>query len=191
MSSLETSTPAVAATATTTADTRSDRWLLVAGALFTVAVLLHDSDHARRGVASVGRDVFWLGTSSMLLEVAIVVLIAQRHRLAPLVAAGSGFTLAAGYLFVHVLPARPWLSDSFTSATDVSPLSWTAASIEIAAALALGAVGVLALRDRGGLASAMAARPQQRTLVEALRHPLVVVMIVGNLVILGISLSQF
>src|SRR5205814_1150476 len=63
---------------------RSDARLLAAATLFTVAVLVHGADHLRRGVDTVGRDVFWAGTAGMVLEVAVVVLITQRHRLAPL-----------------------------------------------------------------------------------------------------------
>jgi len=58
-------------------------------------------------------------------------------------------TCFAGAVIVHngdhlrrgALPARSWLSDSFTSAASVSPLSWFAASLELGAALALGATG--------------------------------------------------
>ena len=165
--------------------------LVGAAGLFTAAVLIHGADHARRGFAATGADVFWLGTSAILLEVAIVVLACQRHRLAPLVAAGSGFTLAFGYLFVHMLPARPWLSDSFTSATDVSPLSWFAASLEIAAALIIAVVGTVELHRRGGIASAKQPWPAQRRLAVALRHPIVITMIAGNVVLIVISATQF
>jgi hypothetical protein len=136
---------------------RTDGWLVAAATFFTVAVLVHNSDHLRRGVDVVSKDVFWVGTSSIIIEVGLVVLACQRHRLAPLAAAVGGLSLAAGYLVVHFLPSRSWLSDSFTSATNVSPLSWFAASLEVFAAVTLGVVGLIVLRDRGGLASA--ARP--------------------------------
>jgi len=164
--------------------------LVWAAGLFTVAVLIHGADHVRRGFSATGADVFWLGTAAITVEVAIVLLACQRHRLAPLVATGSGLTLALGYLFVHLLPKRSWLSDSFTSATGVSPLSWFAASLEIVAALTVGVVGLVELRRRGGLASAYQPWPPQRPLGQALRHPLVVLMIAGNATILAISFSQ-
>src|SRR5436190_11285841 len=110
---------------------RADRWLVGAATFFTVAVLIHSADHLRRGTDAVNRDVFWLGTAGAAIEVAVVVLVCQRHRVAPLAAAVAGATLASGYLAVHFLPAHPWFSDSFTSASDVSPASWFAASLEV------------------------------------------------------------
>lgn len=137
-----------------------------------------------------GADVFWLGTAAIALEVGVVVLVFQRHRLAPLVALASGASLAVGYLGVHFLPARPWLSDSFTSATDVSPLSWVAASLEVLAAVALAAGGAAVLRSRGGLASATRPDPARRQLWVALLHPASMLMLIGNAVILAVSVSQ-
>jgi hypothetical protein len=169
---------------------RGDRLLLGAAAFFTVAVLVHGADHARRGADSVGTDVFLAGTSAMALEIAIVVIAGQRHRLAPLVFAGAGYALAAGYLVVHFLPARSWLSDSFTSSAAVSPLSWIAASLEIIAALTVGVVGVVTLRQRGGLPSATRPHAGQVALGAGFRHPVALTMIAGNAVILGISVAQ-
>jgi hypothetical protein len=174
----------------TQAETRTDRWLLAAAAFFTAAVLIHNGDHVRRGADAVSKDVFWVGTSSIALEVALVVLASQRHRLAALAAAAGGVSLAAGYVLVHFLPERGWLSDSFTSATDVSPLSWIAASLEVAAALTLGVVGLIVLRERGGLASATRSNEGQRSLRDAVLHPIVLAMIVGNAAVLVISFAQ-
>ena len=170
--------------------TRTDGLLLGAAAFFTVAVLIHNSDHVRRGADAVSKDVFWVGTSSIAIEIALVVLATQRHRLAPLAFAAGGFSLAAGYVLVHFLPERGWLSDSFTSARDVSPLSWTAASLEVAAAVTLGVVGLIVVRERGGLESATRPNPEQRSLREAVLHPIALAMIIGNAAILAISLAQ-
>jgi hypothetical protein len=167
----------------------TDVWL-VAAAFFTLAVLNHNADHVRRGADAVSKDVFWVGTASILLEVALVVLVCQRHRLAPLAAVAGGFSLAAGYVLVHFLPVRGWLSDSFTSATNVSPQSWIAASLEVIAAVTLGVVGVIALRDRGGMASATRPRPEQRTLREGLLHPIALTMMAGNAIVLVASFVQ-
>lgn len=169
---------------------RIDAWLIGAATFFTVAVLIHNGDHVRRGSDAVSTDVFWAGTASIALEIAVVVLACQRHRLAPLVATASGFGLAAGYLFVHFLPERSWLSDSFTSATNVSPVSWFAASLEVIAAITLGAVGVLALRASGGLASAARPDPDARPLREGLLHPAALTMIAGNAAVLVVSFAQ-
>jgi hypothetical protein len=171
-------------------EVRTDLWLAAAATFFAAAVLIHNSDHLRRGVDSVSKDVFWVGTSSILLEVGLVVLACQRHRLAALAAAAGGLSLAAGYLLVHFLPTHSWLSDSFTSATNVSPLSWFAASLEVAAATTLGVVGLLVLRERGGLTSATRPNREQRSLRDALLHPVALAMIAGNAAILVISLAR-
>ena len=126
----------------------------------------------------------------MPIEVAVVVLICQRHRLAPLAAAVTGFSLATGYVVVHFLPARSWASDSFTSGVDVSPLSWTAASLEVAAAVALGAAGLLVLRRRGGLASAARPVAGQLPLAAGILHPVALAMLAGNVILLVVSVAQ-
>ena len=153
-------------------------------------MLIHNSDHVRRGADAVSKDVFWVGTASIALEVALVVLACQRHRLAPLAATAGGLSLAAGYVVVHFLPARSWLSDSFTSATGVSPQSWIAASLEVVAAVTLGVVGLIVLRGRGGLASATRPNSGQRNLRDALLHPIALAMIIGNAALLVISFAQ-
>lgn len=167
-----------------------DRWLARAAVLFTVAVIVHNSDHLRRGVDTLSTDVFWVGTAGIVIEVGLVVLICQRHRLAPLSAAAGGLGLASGYLEVHFLPAHRWLSDSFPSAAHVSLLSWTAASVEVVAALGLAAVGLRGLGRRGGLASALRPYPGQRSVIEAVLHPLAAVMILSQVTTLVVQLVQ-
>ena len=167
-----------------------DRMLLPAATFFVIAVLVHGADHLRRGADNLDADVFWLGTAAIPLEIGVVVLICQRHRLAPLASTAIGFGLAVGYLVVHFLPARSWASDSFTSAVDVSPLSWSAASLEVAAAVVLGVAGLAVLRQRGGLASASVPVEGQLELGRAVRHPLAVTMIAGNALILVVSFAQ-
>lgn len=169
---------------------RGDRLLLWAATLLSVAVLIHNGDHLRRGTDSVSRDVFWVGTSGILVEVGIVVLICQRHRVAPLAAVAVGWSLAPAYAFVHFLPARSWLSDSFTSAHHVSPLSWFAASLEVLAALVLGVAGWVVLQQRGGLASASRPHGGQRPWRDGVLHPVALVMLAGNVVIAVASFAQ-
>jgi len=171
------------------ADT-GDRRLGQVAALFTLAVIIHNGDHLRRGADLLRADVFWLGTAGTVLEVALVALIFQRHRLAPLAAAAGGLVLASGYLEVHFLPAHRWLSDSFTSGGRVSPVSWAAASLEVVAALALAVVGLLVFRRRGGLGYASRPHPEQRSVAEAVLHPVALVMIVSQLVTLVVSFVQ-
>jgi hypothetical protein len=120
---------------------------------FAVAVVLHTADHLRRGLGSVDGDVQLAGNLALVLEVGVVVLVLIEHRWAPLAAAVVGGSLAAGYVLVHVLPGRGWLSDPLFSGA-ASPVSQTAALLEIAAATWLAVAGVAELRQRGGLASA-------------------------------------
>jgi hypothetical protein len=158
--------------------------------LFTVAVIIHNGDHLRRGVDTLTTDVFWVGTAGIVLEVGLVVLICQRHRLAPLAAAAGGLALAGGYLEVHFLPAHGWLSDSFTSATQLSPLSWTAASLEVVAAVSLGVVGLIVVRWRGGLEAAIRPHRGERRVVDGVLQPLALVMVLTQVITLVISFTQ-
>jgi hypothetical protein len=168
------------------------RRAVAAATLFTVAVLVHNFDHVRRGIDAVHRDVFWAGTLSIGLEVAIVVLLIARHRFAPLVAVAGGFGLALGYLIVHFLPARAWLSDSFSSHTgSVGPMSWFAASLEVVAALVVGVVGLLEIRELGGVEASVAPRADQRPWREAFMHPTALTMMAGNAIVLIISFAKF
>jgi hypothetical protein len=164
----------------------SPDWLVRAAVFFAAAVIVHNSDHLRRGVDAAGRDVFWLGTAAIALEVAVVVLICQHHRLAPLVAAIAGFQFTVGYLAVHFAPAHPWFSDSFTSASSVSPLSWLAASLEVVAAAALGLAGLVALRRHSNGHGVVA----PLTLRQAIAHPLALGFTLSQVAIVVISFVQ-
>ena len=167
-----------------------DVWLWRAAVLFALAVLVHNSDHLRRGADALSVDLFWLGTLGILLEVAIVIVICARHRYAPLAAVVGGVVLASGYIEAHFLPAHRWFSDSFTSAVHVSPLSWFAASLEVAAAAGLAIVGLVVLRRRGGLAEAAALHPGERALRSAMTDRLALAFMACEVVILVISFAQ-
>lgn len=165
-----------------------DRLLQAAAVLFTAAVLVHNGDHVRRGADAVASDVFWAGSLSILLEVGVVALVVLGHRTAPLAATTAGFSLAAGYVLVHLLPGRGWLSDPLFDG-GAEGVSQLAASFEIVAALALGAAGSVALRQRGGLASATAGAATG-SWTKVLTHPVVLAMALGNAVILVLSIAD-
>lgn len=169
---------------------RADRMLFAAAALFTVAVIVHGADHTRRGADSVAGDVFVAGTLAMVLEVGVVVFICARHRLAPLAALAVGASLAPGYVVVHFLPERSWLSDSFVSGGDVHLLSWFAATFEVAAALTLALVGGFVLHRRGGLVSAAELWADERPLSDGLRHPLALVFLLASIAVVVVNLGQ-
>lgn len=159
--------------------------LRAAAAVFTLAVLVHNFDHVRRGVDTLSKDVFWAGTAALIVEIAIVWLVFAGHRRAPSVSVAGGFSLAAGYLFVHFTPARSWLSDSL-AAEHAAAVSWFAASFETIGALlvALAALAVL----RAGAASDPAGG--DGNLVRALTHPVVLAALVGNAIVLAISFAS-
>jgi hypothetical protein len=163
----------------------SDRVLRIAAVCFAVAVLVHNSDHLRRGGDSVATDVFVLGTAGMVLEVAVVALVLMNHRVGPLAAAAVGASLTAGYLLVHLSPQRSWLSDSLTAGEDVSWFSWVAVIGLVLASMVLAAAGWAVLRARGGLASAAHPRHRDGPAV----HPVTTALAVGNVVILAGSLA--
>ena len=169
---------------------RSQRQLELAATFFAVAVLLHNSDHVRRGADALHGDVFVAGTLAMLLEVGVVAAVFVRHRTAPLAATAIGFALAAGYLVVHFTPGRSWLSDSLLSSS--MAVSVVAAGLETAAGVILGLAGLRIVRERGLAAMATRSPPLEPSMDRRdVWHPVVVVMAVGNALLLAASLVQY
>lgn len=164
-------------------DLAGERWLRVAASFFALAVLLHNGDHTRRGADSIGTDLFWVGTAGIFVEVGVVVVVFLADRRAPLAAASIGLGLATAYVLVHALPERSWLSDPVLG--DGAQLaSRIAVGLLIVAAVVLGASGVSALRARGGLESVAVDDHGRRPIGEALTHPVVAAMILGNIAVL-------
>ena len=164
---------------------RADARLLRASAIFFgLAVLFHNGDHMRRGGDSVSTEVFWLGSAAMLLEIGVVALVLMRHPAAPAVAAAIGFSLALGYVSVHFTPERGFFSDSFVNG-GASALSIVAASLESITAFGLGLAGLAAYRRYGFDGSGEAALSWR----DALLHPLVIAMIIGNAIIFAVSIA--
>jgi FtsH-binding integral membrane protein len=170
---------------------REERHLRWTATFFALAVLIHNSDHVRRGADAVNLDVFWAGTLALTLEVSVVIIVFLRHRLAPLAAIAAGFPLALGYVVVHFTPDHGLLSDSLLSSGKV--VSIVAAGLETVSAIALGAVGALIVRRRGLASFADGARSEPTSPVAlrlVLRHPVVVALIAGNAIILAVSFVQ-
>jgi hypothetical protein len=170
---------------------RSAARLRAAAVFFTIAVLVHNADHLRRGGDSVSAQVFWLGSLAILLEVTVVALIVTDHPLAPLVAAVTGFSLALGYVAVHFTPDRGWFSDSLLVA-GTDGVSRAAAVLEATAAVALGLAGADAWRHRpGGFDAALGRRRASvgGGVGAAVRSPILAAMVLGNLVIFVGSLA--
>ncbi|WP_330180016.1 hypothetical protein OHB26_26815 [Nocardia sp. NBC_01503] len=127
----------------------AQRQLRTVTVVFAIALLVHGSDHLRRGMDTVSSTVMVLGTVQLILAAATIVLIFRNHRWAIPAAIGIGFASAAGFILVHLFP--DWFgpfSDSFINApasAKVNGISWFAAIFEIISDFALG---VTALRVR-------------------------------------------
>jgi hypothetical protein len=123
-----------------------------ASAVFAVALVTHGIDHLRRGYHLESSSMLIAGTPQTVLAVLTLVLVIERHRWAPLFAAGVGFAGAIGFTVVHLCP--DWLgsfSDTFRhapAARAVTGFSWFAAIFEITADLALGVAGARLLLRR-------------------------------------------
>ncbi len=106
--------------------------------------VLHDLDHVRQGrsasvAVSVTAALAWVAT------IVLVVLVARRHRLAPVYAAVFGASVALGFVLVHGLPHWSAFSDPYGDA-HVDALSWLLAGLPFAAGLLLSVCGVRAMR---------------------------------------------
>ncbi len=54
---------------------RDDRLLRSAAVIFLVGFLLHNGDHARRGLAVLTPEVIWAGTAGAILSMAAIALV--------------------------------------------------------------------------------------------------------------------
>ena len=143
---------------------REERILRWAAIFFALAVLIHNSDHVRRGAGALNLDVFWAGTLALTLEVGVVILVFLRHRLAPLAAIAVGFPLAIGYVIVHFTPDHGLLSDSLLSSGKAVSIVAAADTREAAAEAMAGLPPLVSApaerRPRRGRGHGEAEKPQ-------------------------------
>jgi hypothetical protein len=123
------------------------RLLRRAGAVFVVGFVVHDLDHARRGLAAVSDQVVWAGTLVAMLATVTFTLIVVGHRSAPVLAAAAGTAIAIGVSATHLLPAWGSLSDSLPDGR-VDAFTWTAVLAEVVGALVLGLAGFAVVRQQ-------------------------------------------
>jgi hypothetical protein len=114
-------------------------WLLVGG------FVIHNADHARRGLEVVDEGVVWAGTIVAMLLAVMMTLVVVRHDTAPAVAAVGAGTIAVGVAAAHLLPEWGPLSDPLPGG-DVDVLTWIAVWAEIAGAVTVGVVALRILR---------------------------------------------
>lgn len=119
--------------------------LRAAAMVFGISFVVHNADHARRGLGVVQDGVIWAGTFNAVLAAVVVTLIATRHPTAPMASAVGGFSMAFGVAASHLLPNWGPVSDSL-AADHADALSWIAVSGEIAGALLLGLAGLTIMR---------------------------------------------
>jgi len=122
--------------------------LKTAAAVFVVGFVMHNADHARRGIDAVTEHVIWAGTVVGLVAAVVVTLVVTDHASAPLAAAAAGFGIAVGVSATHLLPKWGVLSDPLL---DLSAISWIAVLAEITGALLLGLAGSQRYLGAGGL----------------------------------------
>ena len=109
-----------------------------AAAVFVAGFLLHNADHARRGIDAITDHVVWAGTAVAMVAAVILTLVFTDHPAAPMAAAAGGLGIAVGVSATHLLPDWGVLSDPLL---DLSATSWIAVLAEIAGAVAMGIAG--------------------------------------------------
>lgn len=124
--------------------------LRTAGLLFAAGFVVHNADHARRGLDAITDHVVWGGTVVAMVAAVVLTLVATRHPLAPFAAAAGGLAIAVGVSATHLLPDWGPLSDSLPSGT-VDGFTWLAVLAEVAGALVLGLTGLRIVRRQGYL----------------------------------------
>ena len=123
-----------------------EEWLFAAGVAFAAGSAIHVIDHLRRGQGSVSEVLYVVGNVSLVVQVATVVLVLTRHRLAPIAAASGGFSLALGFVVAHWLPRWSPISDPVWEIKSVTWFSYLASTAEILGAIALGLAGLAVIR---------------------------------------------
>jgi predicted Co/Zn/Cd cation transporter (cation efflux family) len=114
--------------------------------------VLHDLDHVRQG-ESASSEVVVAAILGWIWLIALAVLVARGHRLAPPVAVAYGIASAAGFVLVHFLPRWSAFSAPYGE-VDADALSWVLAALPVGAGLLLAAQAAAALREDGRAGSA-------------------------------------
>lgn len=122
--------------------------LTAAAWIFIGSLLLHNADHARRGLSVTGEGVIWGGTILLVLSAAMLTLVFTGHPLAPMAATAIGGAAAIGVSASHLLPDWGPLSEELAAA-DVDAFTWVAVASEIGAGALLAAVGFGIVRANG------------------------------------------
>jgi hypothetical protein len=127
--------------------------LRIATIAYLAGFVVHNADHARRGVDASPEPVVWAGTAVAMLTAVIATLVFTSHRLAPRFSAAAAASIAVGVAITHLTPSESTLTDPLT-VTGISPLSWIAVLAEIITAALLATVALRTARHSLELATA-------------------------------------
>jgi hypothetical protein len=119
--------------------------LVLAGAVFVGANVLHSLDHLRQGTGDLATEVLAGGTVLSILALLTLGLASRRHPRAALWAAVVGTWSALGVIASHIAPHWSAFSDSYFE-IHADALSWIVMLGEVVAAAYLGFVGFRELR---------------------------------------------
>jgi hypothetical protein len=122
-----------------------NRALAVGSIAFVAANVLHTLDHLRQGIGGLTTEILAGGSLITAAALATLVLALRDDPRAPLAAAVVGLWTALGVAASHIAPHWSAFSDPYPDLR-VDALSWAVMLAEIAAALALGMLGVRELR---------------------------------------------
>lgn len=114
--------------------------LRTASLAFIVGFVLHNADHARRGLSDTPEATIWLGTLLGLIVAVTLTLVFTRHPGSPEAALVTGLATALGVTAIHLLPSWSPASEPLTTG-GYSYLTWVAVMAEILGGVALGAAG--------------------------------------------------
>jgi hypothetical protein len=123
------------------AGTGDDRRLRIASVVFAGGFVLHNADHARRGLAAITDHVVWGGTGVAMVAAIVLTLVFTRHPDAPRVAVAAGLVIALAVSASHLLPTWSPFSDSLPHG-DVDVFTWIAVLAEVAGATLLALAGI-------------------------------------------------
>ena len=127
------------------ATSNTDRQLTTASAFYAACFVLHNADHARRGIAATPEPVVWAGTFVAMLSAVLITLVVVRHRRSAMFCAVGGAAIAVGVSLTHLLPKWGVLSDPvLTNANDA--VTRIAVVSEIVGAAVLAVVGLRSAR---------------------------------------------
>ena len=123
------------------------RMLLSANLLLLALLVSHALDHALRQDASVPAGAQALGVVGMVAALTSLGLVAGASRRAPLATAIVGFSTAAGFVAVHLLPNWGPFSQPYQD-LGVDAVSWVGLLLPLIGAALVGAIGLSRARDR-------------------------------------------